>query len=51
MVKVIDNFLVKLDFDRKELEKDNSRAFLYAGIGVCLLVGMVFFPLAVAEFL
>lgn len=50
MVKVIDNILVKLEFDRKELEKDKSRPFLYAGIGLCLVVSLVFFPLAIAEF-
>lgn len=51
MVKVIDNILVKLEFDRKELEKDKSRAFLYAGIGVCALASVIFFPLAIAQFL
>lgn len=50
MVKVIDNLLVKLEFDRKELEKDKSRAFLYAGIALCFTATVVFVPLAIAQF-
>lgn len=51
MVNVIDKFLVKLDFDREELIRDKSRHYLYAGIGILLLVNMVFIPLAIIEFL
>ena len=51
MVNAIDKFLIKLDFDREELIRDKSRHFLYAGIGILLLVNMIFIPLAIYEFL
>ena len=36
MTRTIDNFLVKLDFDRAELERINTRKFWYAGIVLLL---------------
>lgn len=34
MTRTIDNFLVKLAFDRAELEQVHSRQFWYAAIGI-----------------
>ena len=51
MVKAIDKFLIKLDFDQEELIRDKSRHYLYAGIAVLLIVNLVFIPLAIIEFL
>lgn len=34
MTRTIDNILVKLDFDRAELERINTRRFWYAGIAL-----------------
>jgi len=51
MVNAIDKFLIKLDFDRDELTRDNSRKYLYAGIGILFLVNLIFIPLAIIEFL
>lgn len=49
MVNLIDNFLVKLDFDREELESVKTRHFLYFGIGAVILVNLIFIPLAFIE--
>lgn len=51
MVNAIDKLLIKLDFDREDLVRDKSRHYLYAGIGVFLLVNIIFIPLAIIEFL
>ena len=51
MVNAIDKLLIKLDFDRDDLIRDKSRYYLYAGIGIFLLVNLIFIPLAVIEFL
>lgn len=51
MVNVIDKLLVKLDFDREDLIRDKSRHYRYAGIGILLLVNVIFIPLAVIELL
>lgn len=51
MVNAIDKFLIKLDFDREELVRDKSRHYLYAGIGILLLVNVIFIPLAIIEIL
>ena len=50
MIKAIDNILVKLDFDRQDLESVRSRPFLYVGIALSLLLCTVFIPLAFLEF-
>jgi len=47
MTKTIDKILVKLDFDRKELESVRSRKFLYFGIGLSILAFLIFLPLAI----
>ena len=49
MTKAIDKFLVKLDFDRKDLESVRSRKFLYLGIGLSLLTLLIFLPLAILQ--
>ena len=49
MVQVIDNMLVKLNFDREDLENVKARHIYYAGIGAVLLVNLIFIPLAVIE--
>lgn len=51
MVNAIDKLLIKLDFDRDELIRDKSRHYLYAGIGILLLVNAIFIPLAIIEIL
>lgn len=49
MGNVIDNLLVKLDFDREDLESVKGRNLYYIGIGLVLLVNMIFIPLAIVE--
>jgi hypothetical protein len=49
MVNLIDNFLVKLDFNREELESVKTRHILYLGIAAVLLVNLIFVPLAFIE--
>jgi len=49
MTKTIDKILVKLDFDRKELESVRSRKVLYFGIGLSLLTLLIFLPLAILQ--
>lgn len=51
MVNAIDKLLIKLDFDRDEQIRDNSRHYLYAGIGILFLVNVIFIPLAIIEIL
>jgi hypothetical protein len=51
MTKTIDNLLVKLDFDRNELESDRTRSFLYLAVGFSLMSTLIFVPLALIEIL
>jgi|GEM_PF-7097515 len=45
MTKTIDNFMVKLRFDRQDLESVRTRPFLYAGISGALLLSLTFLSL------
>lgn len=49
MIKAIDNMLVKLDFDRRDLESVRSRPYLYTGIALSLIFTTIFTILTVIE--
>jgi len=51
MTKTIDNLLVKMDFDRHELESDRTRGFLYVLVGFAMMSTLIFVPLAFIEIL